>query len=112
MTNRQHGKTAAGHSKPADAESVRKVFRKHWAQKIAKQEILFKAELSDEETWTFLAWLAPKKDRAPDFVFRTLLKNRQHAEGLMEMSLEDELSARKGLPRPYFDFRPGPAPEA
>ena len=88
--------------------SVPDVPRTQWSRTIAKRVILFRAELSEAETWTFVAWLAPKTLREPDFVFPTLSKSRQYAQRLMEMSLEDELNFLDGLARPYFDFEPVP----
>ena len=52
--------------------SVPDVPRTQWSRTIAKRVILFRAELSEAETWTFVAWLAPKTLREPDFVFPTL----------------------------------------
>lgn len=78
-----------------------------WTRQIGKTEVLCQAGVTPDATWTFKVWLGARADdRAlpdPDLVFPTLLKDRQHAQHLMEMSLIDEISARAGLPRPFVD---------
>jgi hypothetical protein len=104
VTSTERARPAPGRQDQEEDESV---LVAQWTRQIGKTEVLCQAGVTPDKTWTFKVWLAPLPSLdalpEPDLVFPTLLKDRQHAQHLMEMSLIDEISARAGLPRPFVD---------
>ena len=107
MSSTERTRPVSGRQQLQDAPEDDSVLVAQWRRRIGNTEVLCHASVTLDETWTFKVWLAPLPAGdglpEPDLVFPTLLKDRQHAQRLMEMSLVDEISARAGLPRPFLD---------
>ena len=107
MSSTERMRTVSGRQQLQDAPEDESVLVAQWRRRIGSTEVLCQAGVTIDKTWTFKVWLAPLPAGdnlpEPDLVFPTLLKDRQHAQRLMEMSLVDEISARAGLPRPFLD---------